>query len=92
MKILAESTLSSKEEIVVPKAVQQLLHLDVGDRVIWSLNAQGELVVSAGHPYTLADIRAAVAAAGGTRPPKGITVEKMERGIAAYIREKHVRD
>ena len=92
MKIFGESTLTNKGEIAVPEAVQQVLHLEVGDYVAWNLNAQGELVVSASRPpYTLTDIRAAVSAAGSAKPRKGITVEKMKKGIVAHIRGKHAR-
>jgi bifunctional DNA-binding transcriptional regulator/antitoxin component of YhaV-PrlF toxin-antitoxin module len=91
MKILAESTLTSKEQLTVPQAVRRLLNVHAGDSLVWGLNAQGELVVSAGHPYTLADIRAAVAAAGPVNSPKGVTVEKIKKGITAYIRSRHGR-
>jgi bifunctional DNA-binding transcriptional regulator/antitoxin component of YhaV-PrlF toxin-antitoxin module len=46
MKILAESTLTSKEQLTVPKIVRQLLDLHAGDSLVWSLDAAGRLVVS----------------------------------------------
>ena len=64
MKILAQSTLTSKEQITVPKAVRQFLDVHVGDSLVWSLDEKGQLVVSVGRFNSLADIRAAVAAAG----------------------------
>jgi bifunctional DNA-binding transcriptional regulator/antitoxin component of YhaV-PrlF toxin-antitoxin module len=67
IKILAESTLTSKEHLTVPKVVRQLLDLHVGDTVVWSLNAEGRLAVSVGRTNTLEDTRAAVAAAEKTR-------------------------
>lgn len=92
MKILAESTLTSKEQLTVPKIVRQLLDVHAGDCLVWGLDAQGQLVVSGGRPYTLADIRAAVAAAGPVKASAGVTVEDMKKGIAAGIRSKHGRD
>ena len=92
MKILAESTLTSKEQLTVPKVVRQLLDVHAGDSLVWSLDAQGQLVVSGGRPNTLADIRAAVAAAGPMRTPKRVTVEDMKSGVAAAMRRKHGRD
>jgi len=86
MKILAESTLTSKEQLTVPKVVRQLLDVHAGDSLVWSLDEQGQLVVSGGRPYTLADIRAAVAAAGPVKALKGVTVEDMKAGLAAAIR------
>src|ERR1051326_7874503 len=91
MKILAESTLTSKEQLTVPKVVRQLLDVHAGDSLIWSLDEQGQLVVSGGRPNSLADIRAAVAAAGSTHIPKGVTVEGMKSGIAVAMRRKHGR-
>lgn len=99
MKILAESTLTSKEQLTVPKVVRQLLDLHAGDSLVWSLDAQGRLVVSGGRQNTLEDIRAAVAAAektggkpGGTsKTPAGVTIEDMKAGIARAIRSKHGR-
>ncbi|HLJ28151.1 MAG TPA: hypothetical protein VKY85_15675 [Candidatus Angelobacter sp.] len=91
MKILAESILTSKEQLTVPKVVRQLLDVHAGDSLVWSLDEQGQLVVSGGRPNSLADIRAAVAAAGRIRSPKGISVEDMKSGIAAAMRRKHGR-
>jgi len=59
MKILAESTLTSKGQITVPKIVSQLLNVHAGDRFLWSLDAEGRLIVSGRRTNTLADIRAA---------------------------------
>jgi len=95
MKILAESTLTSKKQLTVPKVVRQLLDLHAGDSLVWSLDAEGRLVVSGGRPNTLADIRAAVAAATKTErtstKPAGVTIEDMKSGIARAVRSKHGR-
>ena len=98
MKILAESTLTSKEQLTVPKVVRQLLDLHAGDSLVWSLDAEGRLIVSGGRKNTLEDIRAAVAAAekteqtGGTsKKPAGVTIEDMKAGIARAVRSKHGR-
>ena len=95
MKILAESTLTSKEQLTVPKIVRQLLDLHAGDSLVWSLDAEGRLVVSGGRTNTLEDIRAAVAAAqkteGKRKMTAGVTIEDMKAGIARAIRSKHGR-
>jgi len=91
MKILAESTLTSKEQLTVPKVVRQLLDIHAGDSLVWGLDEQGQLVVSGGRPNSLADIRAAVAAAGPLHTPKSISVEDMKSGFAAAMRRKHGR-
>jgi bifunctional DNA-binding transcriptional regulator/antitoxin component of YhaV-PrlF toxin-antitoxin module len=90
MKILSESTLTSKNQITVPKVVCQLLDLHAGDNVIWSLGAAGRLVVSGGRTNTLEDIRAAVAAAakpeGPLKTPAGVTIEDLKNGIARAVK------
>jgi bifunctional DNA-binding transcriptional regulator/antitoxin component of YhaV-PrlF toxin-antitoxin module len=99
MKILAESTLTSKEQLTVPKVVRQLLDLHAGDSLVWSLDAEGRLVVFGGRQNTLEDIRAAVAAAektegkpvGTSKKPSGVTIEDMKAGIARAARSKHGR-
>jgi AbrB family looped-hinge helix DNA binding protein len=99
MEILAESTLTSKDQITVPKVVRQLLDLHAGDSLVWSLDAEGRLVVSGGRTNTLEDIRAAVAAAkktegkpGGTsKTPARVTIKNMKVGIARVVRSKHGR-
>lgn len=89
MKILAKSILTSKEQLTVPKAVRQLLNLHAGDRLVWSLDAKGQLVVS-GRMNTLEDIRAAVAAAektkGKPKTPARVTIEDMKAGITRAVR------
>ena len=95
MKILAESTLTSKEQLTVPKVVRQLLDLHAGDSLVWSLDAEGRLVVSGGRMNTLQDIRAAVAAAGKPGEASKMlareTIEDMKSGIARAVRSKHDR-
>jgi bifunctional DNA-binding transcriptional regulator/antitoxin component of YhaV-PrlF toxin-antitoxin module len=99
MKILAESTLTSKEQLTVPRVVRRLLDLHAGDRLVWSLDAEGRLVVSGGRTNTLEDIRAAVAAAKKTegkpgdtsKTPARVTIEDMKSGIARAVRSKHGR-
>ncbi|HWZ42540.1 MAG TPA: hypothetical protein VNW97_03650 [Candidatus Saccharimonadales bacterium] len=91
MRTLAESTLTSKEQLTVPKVVRQLLDVHAGDCLVWSLDELGRLIVSGGRPHTLADIRAAVAAAGPVKAPARVTVKNMKAGIAAAMRRKHGR-
>jgi bifunctional DNA-binding transcriptional regulator/antitoxin component of YhaV-PrlF toxin-antitoxin module len=96
---LRESTLSSKEQLTVPKVVRQLLNVHAGDRLVWSLDPEGRLVVSGGHTKTLEDIRAAAAAAnktedkswGTSKKSARVTIRHMKAGIAQAVRDKHGR-
>lgn len=89
MKILAESILTGKEQLTVPKIVRQMLGVHAGDSLVWSLDEEGRLVVSGGKRRTLSDIRSAVAAAGPLHAPKTVTVRKMKAGIMDTMRSKH---
>lgn len=90
MKIVAESSLTSKEQLTLPLSIRRHLGVKAGDSIVWGLDDQGQVIVEAGRPHTLADIRAAVAAA---RPEvlrsRPATVEGMKAGIATAIRRKH---
>lgn len=97
LKILAESTLTSKGQITVPKVVRQLLNLHAGDTLVWNLDTAGRLVVSGGRTKTLEDIRAAVAAAatnqteGTLKKPARMTITHLKAGIGRAVRDKHAR-
>jgi|CXWL01.1.fsa_nt_gi AbrB family looped-hinge helix DNA binding protein len=90
MRALASSTLTSRGRLTLPKAVRRALGVKAGDSLAWELDDQGRLTVKAGRPHTLADTRAAVAAAGPAKKPASPpTVADMKAGIAAAIRRKH---
>ncbi|HEV2987500.1 MAG TPA: hypothetical protein VG759_03605 [Candidatus Angelobacter sp.] len=51
MKILAESTLTSKEQLTVPQVVRRLLNVRAGDSLVWQGIKDGVTVaVSQGKP------------------------------------------
>lgn len=95
MKILAESALTGKNQITVPKVVLQMLCLNAGDSLVWSLGAEGRLVVSGRRVNTLKDIRAAIAAAdkteSKTREPARVPIKDMKTGTARAVRSKYGR-
>jgi bifunctional DNA-binding transcriptional regulator/antitoxin component of YhaV-PrlF toxin-antitoxin module len=92
MKIVALSTLTSKEQLTLPQAVRRLLGVKAGDSLAWGLDDQGRITVEAGRPHTLADVRAAIAAAGGANP-SGVRASSgdMKAGIEAEMKRKHAR-
>jgi bifunctional DNA-binding transcriptional regulator/antitoxin component of YhaV-PrlF toxin-antitoxin module len=92
MRILAESRLTSKEQLTVPQPVRRLLGVHAGDSLVWGVDDRGQLVVEVGRTNTLADVRAAVAAAGPvTAPAEGVTTREMKAGIASLLKKKHAR-
>ena len=44
---MAESTMTSKGQITIPKVVREVLHLDVGDTVYFDLRPDGTVVLMA---------------------------------------------
>lgn len=70
MEILARSRLTSKEQLSLPAAIRRLLGIHAGDELIWMRDSDGRLVVEPARSQSLADIRSAVAAVGGSRATK----------------------
>jgi len=44
---MSESTVTSKGQITIPKAVREVLHLDVGDTVYFDVRQDGTVVLMA---------------------------------------------
>jgi bifunctional DNA-binding transcriptional regulator/antitoxin component of YhaV-PrlF toxin-antitoxin module len=92
MRTIAESKITSKQQLTLPQPIRRLLGVDAGDSLLWRLDESGNIVVEPGRRHTLADIRRAVEAAG---PPSGTaipaTVEEMKAGLLETIRSKHAR-
>lgn len=91
MEILARSRLTSKEQLSLPAAIRRLLGIHAGDELVWLKDAEGRLVVESARTHTLADIRAAVLAAGVPVPGPAVSVAVMKEGIASHLRAKHGR-
>jgi AbrB family looped-hinge helix DNA binding protein len=90
-EILAESTLTSKGQVTIPQAIRTLYQLDTGDSLVWRLEKDGRLLVEPKRTLTLADIRAAVAAAGAPVPPRAFTQEEMDEAIGQALEAKFGR-
>lgn len=91
-EFLARSTITSKGQVTIPQAIRAMFHLVAGDSILWRRDEKGGLLVEAGKPNTLADIRAAVALVSPAKTrimPK--TLEDMDAGIAAGIKAKYGR-
>ena len=73
---MPRSTLTSKGQITIPKAVREALHLDVGDRIAFEVRDDGivEMRPEAGDLLALY---------GSLAPPKGkrVSLEAMQQAI-----------
>jgi AbrB family looped-hinge helix DNA binding protein len=90
-KVLAESTLTSKGQVTIPQAIRSMYQLDAGDSLVWRLEEDGRLVVEPKRSSTLADIRAAIAAAGVPVPPRAFTNAEMDEAIGQALESKFGR-
>ena len=90
-QVLAESILTSKGQVTIPKAIRSLYQLDEGDSLVWRQETDGRLVVEPKRSFTLADIRSAIAAAGVPSPPRAFTDEEMDDAIAQGLEAKFGR-
>jgi bifunctional DNA-binding transcriptional regulator/antitoxin component of YhaV-PrlF toxin-antitoxin module len=89
--ILAESILTSKGQVTIPQAIRSLYQLDIGDSLVWRQEADGRLMVEPKRSLTLADIRAAVSAAGAPTPARVFTNAEMDDAIGQALEAKFGR-
>jgi len=69
------STVTSKGQITMPKAIRDRLGLQTGDRVEFRITARGEVVVEAS-TVDLRDLRGALKAEG-----PGASIEDMKQAV-----------
>ena len=89
--VLAESILTSKGQVTIPQAIRSMYQLDTGDSLVWRRDLDGRLIVEPKRSLTLADIRAAIAAAGIPVPEKAFTNEEMDESIGRALGAKYGR-
>ena len=93
MRTIAESKITSKHQLTLPRPICRLLGVSAGDSVVWRLDESGRIVIEPGRQYSLTEIREAIAATGAS-PDRAqpVTVEAMKEGLIKSIRSKHARD
>ena len=72
------STLSSKGQLVIPKAVRDLMHLEAGDRVDFVVQDDGEVVIRPA-ATDVRDLKGALKKSGR----KPVPIAKMKAAIRA---------
>jgi len=90
-EVMAQSILTSKGQVTIPLAIRSLYQLDAGDSLVWRLEADGRLMVEPRRNLDLADVRAAIAAAGAPTPPRAFTNEEMDEAIGQALEAKFGR-
>jgi AbrB family looped-hinge helix DNA binding protein len=83
------TTLSTKGQVIVPKAIRQRRRWEPGTRLLVEDTAEGVLLKAAPlfAPTRPKDVFGCLGHAG---PPK--TLAEMEAGIAAEVRRRHARN
>jgi antitoxin PrlF len=83
---MATSTLTSKGQITLPKEVREHLHLREGDRVEFSIEADGKVEL---HPLSgsIMSLRGILHRPG--EPPA--TIEEMDEAVGRYLAEDDER-
>ena len=80
---------STKGQVILPKAIRQLRHWETGTRLIVEDTADGVLLTAAPlfAPTRIEDVYGCLPYSG---QPK--TLEEMEAGIAAEVKRRHAGD
>ena len=83
---MSSATVTSKGQITIPKDVRERLGLEAGDRVVFVVHSDGEVVLKP----VQTDIRAlhGMLHRKAQRPR---SVEEMDEGIARSLADKHAR-
>ena len=81
------ATLTSKGQLTLPKVLREMLGLNFGDRVVFSVNPKTKVITTRGAKKT----RTVDEVAGILHRPRmrAVSVEEMNEGIAEWIRKKH---
>lgn len=81
-----EATLTSKGQMTLPSAVRARLGLEAGDRLQVTLQDDDTVVLKRVPSAPAKALRGLL-----PRPPRALSVEEMDAGIASYLAGKHAR-
>lgn len=79
-----QTTLTSKGQMTLPSAVRARLGLEAGDRLLVTVVDDETIVLKRPAPTTVKALRGLLA-----RPQRALTIEEMDAGVAAHLRQKH---
>lgn len=92
MRTIAETKITSKQQLTLPQPIRRLLGVGAGDSLLWQLDESGKIVVEPGRQHSLADIRQAVAAVGpASQRTTPASAEEMKSGVIEAVRSRHAR-
>ena len=79
-----QTTLTSKGQMTLPSAARMRLGLEAGDRLLVTIIDDDTIVLKRPTSKPVKALRGLLA-----RPKRALTIEKMDAGVAAHLREKH---
>lgn len=83
MELKEHSTVTTKGQVTIPKAVRDELDLRAGDRITWSVRGDGAIEVRKESTQTL---EALVGMLG--KPSRSLTVAELDEAVAARHRAR----
>jgi len=83
---MPRSTMSSKGQVTVPKEIRDKLRLRPGDRLIFTLDRKGNVLV---RPETEPPLGRLAGLLKHLSPARPATIEEMRAGVRARARSKH---
>ena len=78
-----QTTLTSKGQMTLPSAVRARLGLEAGDRLLVTVVDDDTIVLKRPSPTSVKSLRGLL-----PRPERALSVEEMDAGVAAHLREK----
>jgi AbrB family looped-hinge helix DNA binding protein len=84
---MATTTLTTKGQLTLPKAMRDELKLKPGDKIDFVKCETGEYVVRPANK----DVRALSGFLAGMYKGPPVSIEDMDKGIADYLSKKHAR-
>lgn len=84
---MTSATLTSKGQTTIPKEIRDHLKLRVGDRIDFSIEPDGKVVLK---PINT-DIRALDGLLAGRYQGKPVSVEQMNRSVTRHLVSKYAR-
>ncbi|VTU19965.1 AbrB/MazE/SpoVT family DNA-binding domain-containing protein [Variovorax sp. PBL-E5] len=79
-----QTTLTSKGQMTLPSAARTRLGLEAGDRLLVTVVDDDTIILKRPSPKPVKALRGLLA-----RPRRALTVEEMDAGVAAHLKEKH---
>jgi antitoxin PrlF len=83
---MASTTLTSKGQVTIPKAIRELLGVKEGDRLVFHLDQSGKVVLQPEQAGPLGRLPGLLHHLAGNRP---VSMEEMKEAVQRRMRKKY---